>query len=203
MLDTNVGCAHASALVKAWAPGASKSLQTHPTVAPIDGSLCGTQRTSRLLLLPGGRHQRLYGSWRAYAALASTSISFSAPLVPADEVDRLPPAPAADAARALERSQELEVEEREIRRSERAPRPLVRVPDAGEPLDPHRVSIKATLEVASLSYFTLVSARSSAFITLMNCLRSPRPRSLTSGSRIWPAPFSGSTASTRVRPSSS
>src|SRR5829696_1595010 len=50
---------------------------------------------------------------------------------------------------------------------------------------------------------TLALDRSRAFIVFMNRLRSSSPLSLSSGSRIWPAPFSGSTASTRVRPSSS
>jgi hypothetical protein len=42
-----------------------------------------------------------------------------------------------------ERSQELEVEEREIRRLERPPRRLVRAPDAADTLDPHHVSARS------------------------------------------------------------
>src|SRR5215212_3630295 len=54
-----------------------------------------------------------------------------------DEVGGRPSAPPPDTARALERSQELEVEEREPGRLERAPRLPVHILDAAEPLDPH------------------------------------------------------------------
>ena len=46
-------------------------------------------------------------------------------------------------------------------------------------------------------------ARSRVFIVFMNRLRSSRPLSFSWGLRIWLAPFSGSTASTRLNPSSS
>src|SRR5215210_1958272 len=52
------------------------------------------------------------------------------PAVPAGQVGRRPPARAADTARALERAQELEVEEREIRWLERSPGRLVHLLDA-------------------------------------------------------------------------
>lgn len=51
--------------------------------------------------------------------------------------------------------------------------------------------------------YALAAARSRPFIVFMKRLRSSRPLSLRRESRIWPAPFSGSMASTRVRPSSS
>jgi hypothetical protein len=57
--------------------------------------------------------------------------------------------------------------------------------------------------VSSPPTHTLKSARSRLFIVFMNRLRSSRPLSLSWGLRIWPAPFSGSTASTRLEPSSS
>ena len=56
---------------------------------------------------------------------------------------------------------------------------------------------------SSSRYLALALDRSRAFIVVMNRLRSSRPLSLSSESRIWPTPFSGSMASTRVRPSSS
>ncbi len=55
-----------------------------------------------------------------------------------------------------------------------------------------------------LSYlYALASAYSRLLIAFMKRLRSSRPRLLSREPRIWPAAFSGSTASTRVEPSSS
>src|SRR5215208_1751115 len=58
----------------------------------------------------------------------------------AHQISGRPSAAAADAARALERTQELEVEERELRRLQRAPRLPVHVLDATELLHSHRAS---------------------------------------------------------------
>ncbi len=71
-----------------------------------------------------------------------------ASFVLADEVDRRPPARSADTARALERAQELKVEEWEVLRLERSPRRLVHMLDAEEPLDPHCVILILVVNVA-------------------------------------------------------
>ena len=86
-----------------------------------------------------------------------------ASFVLADEVARQPPARSADTARALERTQELEVEEWEVLRLERSPRRLVCMLDAEEPLDPHCVILILMLNVTLESDYPLHRSIMTAF----------------------------------------
>src|SRR5918911_5167811 len=86
-----------------------------------------------------------------------------ASFVLADEVDRCPPARSADTARALERAQELKVEEWEVLRLERSPRRLVHMLDAEEPLDPHCAILILMVNVTRESDYRLDISIMTAF----------------------------------------
>src|SRR5215211_2516645 len=127
--------------------------------------------------------------------------------VPAEQVHRPPAAPPADAARPLQRTQELQVEERKIRRLDGPPRRLIHLPDAKDPPYPHHAapddavpaSWCLSLSRCDLAPFSIAPSVCASMSHPESTLRITREHNLSGRQRIAATPRSASPSRRRRR----